>query len=325
MEYFTSINQMRNAFNTLDRLYKYDRISDTEFKFNRDLKFPALKFVGTVKLHGTNTSIKRYQNIVSYMSKSRELSLVFDHMGFCLKMSNVKLDNLFDLISTNPDDDIMISGEYVGPGIQKGTGLSLLDEKQFVIFAVKVNGEYIDNFEELQMNECGIYNILQIPTYEFTLSDDLSTIKDNITEMLLGVEEQCPWAVKFGKNGIGEGIVFTCADNIADTRLWFKVKGTKHKISGQKEKVQLAPEVVESIKKFTDYAVTDNRLNQGIEFLKESDMEICIENIGTFLRWIYYDIIKEETDVIVENQLDSKLVNKAVNHVAKKWYFEIVK
>jgi hypothetical protein len=56
--------------------------------------------------------------------------------------------------------------------------------------------------------------------------------------------------------------------------------------------------------------------------LKETNRAIDVKSTGDFVRWVYNDILKEETDTIVESGLEPKDVGSAVSNKARKWYFD---
>lgn len=47
-----------------------------------------------------------------------------------------------------------------------------------------------------------------------------------------------------------------------------------------------------------------------------------VKNIGSFLKWVGTDIIKEESDTIVGNGFEVKDVTKAINNLAKEWFLQ---
>ena len=104
----------------------------------------------------------------------------------------------------------------------------------------------------------------------------------------------------------------------------FKSKGEKHSVSKVKVIADVDIEKINKIKDFVDYSVTENRLNQGIEYLKEMNKELDISNMGDFLRWLANDVLKEEQDVITENGLDNNLSNimKSVSSKGRKWFMD---
>jgi len=57
-------------------------------------------------------------------------------------------------------------------------------------------------------------------------------------------------------------------------------------------------EKVNSINEFVEKVVTDNRLNQGLEYLKEQHLDFEVKNLGTFFKWVAEDSIREEEEDI---------------------------
>jgi hypothetical protein len=79
-------------------------------------------------------------------------------------------------------------------------------------------------------------------------------------------------------------------------------------------------EHIENIKKFVGYAVTESRLNQGLDYLREQHLEIDTKNTGAFLKWISNDVMKEESDTMSANGLDIKHVGSALSKKAREWF-----
>jgi len=79
-------------------------------------------------------------------------------------------------------------------------------------------------------------------------------------------------------------------------------------------------EVMNSINEFVEYAVTENRLEQGITFFNENNIEVDAKNTGQFLSWVVRDVLKEENDTIVNNNLDEKKVKNAIVTKARIWF-----
>ena len=82
---------------------------------------------------------------------------------------------------------------------------------------------------------------------------------------------------------------------------------------------------IENIQKFVEYAVTESRLNQGIDKMKELNIPIDIKSTGDYLRWIFNDIIKEETDTIVANKIDIKKIGSHISAKAKIFWLDYLK
>jgi len=317
MKKYTDIPQFRNVVRELRLNHDYQGKDDAgEPIYLHTNPYPTLKFKGTVKLHGTNAGIVKYADgTLEFQSRERVLSLDSDNAGFMQENSTKNLDFLFDGIEF--EDYIAVYGEWCGGDIQKGVALNGLP-KMLVIFGCKVDGNWVD-FRRGDHGQL-IYNINDFPTYEVTVdfnNPELSQSK--IIEMTVGVETECPVGKYFGVSGVGEGIVFSC--NHEGHQYIFKSKGEKHSVSKVKTLAAVDVELVESINAFVDYAVTESRLKQGIEYMKRNGLDISQKNTGEFLRWVVGDIVKEETDVLTANNLDQKKVNPVISTKARQWYF----
>jgi len=133
----------------------------------------------------------------------------------------------------------------------------------------------------------------------------------------MDVEECCPVGEYFGVKGIGEGIVFSCAEHPG---LRFKSKGEKHCVSQVKKLNPIDTELMNSINEFVESAVSENRLQQGISYFTENLIDIDVKNIGQFLGWMVKDVLKEEGDTIALNNLDEKRVKSAIVAKARVWF-----
>lgn len=323
MKKYPSVEQLRNVVRAVIAKHDYQGVDENgETIYEHKGNYPTLKFQGTVKLHGTNAAIVKYSDgHVEYQSRERELTYLSDNAGFRTEMlhknvHNLLIDFLFSRFSCT--EYIAIYGEWCGGNIQKGVAISGL-EKMFVIFGIKIDDIWIDLPADLHSNENGIYNILQFPTYEIDIDfNQPELIQNKLIEMTIAVEECCPVGKFFGVEGIGEGIVFTC---ITNPEFRFKSKGEKHSSSKVKVLNTIDTEMVESINEFVNFAVTENRLNQGISYFKENGIEVDSKNTGQFLQWIVGDVLKEELDTLEKSGLDGKKVKRAIVAKARIWFF----
>lgn len=285
-----------------------------------------LNFVGTVKLHGTNGSVIVSKDKVTYYSKNRKLTVENDNFDFATSMS--QHEAVFKKMAKyySPDGSIPITffGEWAGKGIQKGVAISELPksfylfsigfgEKIYPLWALKLTYEFpVDN----------IFNITQDCVY--TIEVDVNNpqlITEKIKKLVEEVEKECPIAKKRGVTGIGEGIVWGCRQYPTNQDLWFKAKGKKHSASRVKEFVAVDPEVYAKIYEFVGYAVTHNRLMQGIQYLEEMGYTLEKKNTGHFMRWVCSDIAKEESDTIEASGLNKKKTMKEVSIAVSDWWF----
>src|ERR1051325_7000074 len=86
---FSSIDQFRNAIKGVAEHCKHkygkrDEDGTLILAQPKTWNLPTLTFTGTVKLHGSNASIRVGQDFVNYQSRNRTLTLESDNAGFAL-------------------------------------------------------------------------------------------------------------------------------------------------------------------------------------------------------------------------------------------------
>jgi hypothetical protein len=228
-------------------------------------------------------------------------------------MMGRQLDFLWQGVEFN--DYIAVYGEWCGGNIQKGVAINGLS-KMFIIFGYKIDDVWCGISP--QSNEQGIYHISQFPTYEVEIDfENPELIQNTLIEITNKVENECPVGKFFGVSGIGEGVVFQAFGN---PDYQFKSKGEKHSSSKVKSLNAVDVELVEEIKEFVDLAITENRLEQGLQYLQEMGFSLEPKSTGEFLSWIVKDVIKEEIDTIVANQFDVKKIKSAISVKARMWF-----
>jgi hypothetical protein len=317
MKKYSSIEQFRNVIKEVRSRHDYKGKDEEGNPIYRHTdNYPTLKFTGTVKLHGTNAGIVKYSDgKLEFQSRERILSLEEDNANFMSEMMKVDLSFLFADIKFN--DYCAVYGEWCGGNIQKGVAINGVD-KMFVIFGIKVDDNWIKIPAHLHDNSNKIYNIFQFPTFNLEIDfNNPELVQNKIIEMTISVEDCYPVGKFFGKEGVGEGIVFTA--NI-DQSLKFKSKGEKHSVTKVKKLNPIDTEVMESINEFVDSTVTENRLKQGITFFEENNIAVDSKNTGQFLSWVVRDVLKEENDTIVNNNLDEKKVKNAIVTKSRIWF-----
>jgi len=328
---FPEINQFRNVVKEVQRTSAF---VGTTFHGDEVLDYtqpkPVIPYRGTVKLHGTNAAVvfDLINDECHIQSRKRIISWKDDNAGFAAFME----PKLAELQKTLPDlwpveghNVVAVFGEWCGGSIQKGVALNQVD-KMFVIFAVKHNDRWLSPSERecIDLPELGIYSNTRFATFWSTIDfNNPEEIQNQLAELTKLVEAKCPVSAFFGANGIGEGIVWTPVEpKWNHSRFWFKVKGEKHSTSKVKTLAAVDVEKVNSIKEFVTTVVTDNRCNQGMHEITNGDPEAFTQkDIGTFIRWVFEDIVKEESDVIQASGLEKKEVGSAVAKAAKTWLF----
>lgn len=311
---FGSIGQFRNFIKTMQYL-----------------GWRKINLIGTVKIHGTNSSVglDLKDNSLFYQSRNRVLSLDDDNYDFAKYIEDNKseflkiFDEIKNKINTEKYDSIIIYGELAGKGIQNKVAVSQIDRFFAPFSVVGVNKDTVDQLDvKLSVNESiRFYPVETFGVYNVQLDlDNVHLAQQEVKDLTINVENECPVGKYFGVSGTGEGIVFT-----DETKQYsFKSKGEKHSVSKVKVIANVDIEKINKIKDFVDYSVTENRLNQGIEYLKEMNKELDISSIGDFLRWLANDVLKEEQDVITENGLDNELkaIMKSVSSKGRKWFMD---
>jgi hypothetical protein len=298
---------------------------------NRNATLPKITFNATVKIHGTNGGVRlNPDGSIVAQSRERDVTIESDNAGFAafVEANKSVFEEIFKLIAPDlqPYEPITIFGEWAGGNIQKGVAINGVD-RFFAIFAFKKGEEYIklppkEYFE--QFNCQRIFHIEQFGfcTYVIDFNDDLDVAAkvNMINEHVLAVENECPIGKFFGQSGIGEGLVLvsTCG------RYTFKAKGEKHSVSKVSKPVTINEEELKTVMEFIDYAVTENRLKQGIAYMEEMGLDILPKNTGAFIKWVSGDVLKEEKDAITklstEHLIDWKTIAPMVANKARQFY-----
>tara|TARA_R110000782_G_scaffold54693_2_gene115742 strand:+ start:5563 stop:6621 length:1059 start_codon:yes stop_codon:yes gene_type:complete len=346
---FPSIDQFRTVVSNINRHHNFVGLDENgDAIYDPSLPKPVLTFKGTVKLHGTNAAVSfKYgydQEGSEYWAQSREniITPEKDNAGFAFFVESKKEifkkfavqigeRNLFDVRS----NIVTIYGEWCGGNIQKNVGISNLP-KSFFIFGIKVSPvtDFSDEEENLPPSywipyhylsspEDNIYNIDDFPIYSIDIDFNMpQLIQNELSELTIAVEDECPVAKAFGFSGIGEGIVWST--NVKGIVHRFKVKGEKHSSSKVKTLASVDVEKLGSIQKFVEYAVTESRFKQSIENVFPNDEPIDTKKLGDVIRWVINDVIKEEMDTMVENGIEPKDVNKYVSTKVRDMFFKLI-
>lgn len=351
---YHSTNQFRNVCKSIKEQATFSHVSeDGKVVFDPTKTIPTLEYIGTVKLHGTNASIVLHENgDISFHSKSQllgyvrdeEFTLLSDNAEFAQTMFR-RIDSVKELLESARKVvkdfqgvelyPIKVSGEWAGQGIQKSVGISFLSKKSFFVFGIKA-GDTIQSEKQGWLpvtstlnldvdNENGIYSITQFKTE--TVEIDFNTpefIQNTLVEVTEKIENECPVSKQLNtvdSEGnqvlLGEGLVWTPVDPdyCWDSGNWFKTKGKKHSVSKVKSVASVDPEKLSSIQDFVEYAVTENRLDQGI---REVGLDQSL--IGKYIGWVNKDINKEEADVLENSNLTMKDVGKYLANKSREYY-----
>lgn len=326
--------------------FKYPKIKSlpqfvAESRLSEEQLGQPVLFKGTVKVHGTNAAVVfRVDNGKLYFqSRNRIISVGSDNHGFAAWASEEDRNEYFkDFLesvakSCNIEgvSHVVVYGEFAGGKISPNVALQQKTEpffSAFDVFAI-IKDETEKEEEEADFNhvslnaylsncsfhEGGIYNMREFPTVE--VSDySLMTCADTLFELAESVANKCPVASAFGIEGKGEGIVF----EVFDTKFKIVAEGFKSR-KGDK-----LPSKTDSGLSALEYkaltlvhdCVTEQRMQQGIDFLKEQGKEITMKEFGNYINWIASDLIQEESYRFKDDGIDpervAKLIRRAMKH-----------
>lgn len=237
---FPSIEQFRTVVTNINRHYNFIGLDENgDAKYDVTLPKPVLKFIGTVKLHGSNGSVC-FNNHDGMWVQSREniITPEKDNYGFAFFIESRKdvVTDLFKKIVERNNIDlnantISIYGEWGGGSIQKGVGISNI-EKSFFIFGVKIspivdvsdieavrkNPAYWVDYTNLSNNDNRIFNVSDFKTYEIEIDFNTPQLSQNkLSELTLEVEEECPVAKAFFDSVMNENIAYE-----ENGKIWFE-------------------------------------------------------------------------------------------------------
>lgn len=300
-----------------------------------------IEFIGRVKLHGSNAAVVCEPGRLQPQSRNRELSLADDNLGFAAFAEGSAVREavreieaeIRDRAKLAADRRLALFGEWVGPGVQGHVALSKLPARQWVLFAAATLDEGAEHKRYFEIDKLGerfasasIYSITDAPEWRIELDFGqrvaLELAANHIDELTHAVETRCPWAARFGIEGIGEGLVWQpLGQHFGDSELFFKSKGELHQVVRKaKPKTSVDPELLAGAEAFVDYAVTEARLAQGLDVLAEQGLPLEIRSLGPYLAWVAGDIRRECADELEHSGLEWKQVAKQVNTRAKDWF-----
>lgn len=329
---YPSIEQMRNVIRSVSTHSSFVGLNhNNEPIYDKSRPKPTIKFIGTVKAHGTNSSVC-YNSNDGFWCQSREqlLSIEKDNAGFCLWANQRKEWFIKTIEELNIDLNIYtitIYGEFVGKGIQSGVAVSQLD-KSMLIFGIKVShqtdSEFVNYWLPLDIKskpEINIFNIRDFGIWELDIDFNYpEKCNKTIIDLVDRVEKCCPIGKYFNIDGVGEGIVWASEDQ----KYVFKTKGQLHSVSKVKKVAEVDVEKITSCRSFAEYAVTENRVKQACEKIFGIGVEPNITKTGDIIKWVISDVLKEEIDTIIENGLEPKDVNSYIGSRTRNLFMEMI-
>lgn len=244
---FPHIEQFKNVIRQVSNAAQWvGRDENGDPIFDRNILLPKLKFTGTTKLHGTNASVGCLSDGTLW-AQSREniITPEKDNAGFAtfVYANRERFSEIFSQVEYDESqfDGLVLYGEWVGNGIQKGVAVSQLP-KMFVVFGAKLISNNLEEYGNVWVEKevlnriiphdpvSRIFNITTFGEWEIEIDfnrPELSTNK--LIELTEQVEHCCPVGKFFGIHDVGEGIVWKCeTEPYIGGKYMFKVKGERH-------------------------------------------------------------------------------------------------
>lgn len=246
------------------------------------------------------------------------------------------------LPTNSPFSEIMIAGEIAGRDIYRNVAINRLP-RFFCIFNIRVDGVWMDmrDYKDVSLPDEHIYNIMnwKIWDVEIDFLKNTTEVSKWLYKITEEVEKECPFAASFTDSkgnkisGTGEGLVWTMIPFEGEewppnrTHLWnFKTKGEKFEVVSRiKPTAPQDPDAMKLANIFVDYAITEARFEQGIEYLREMGLlelgpkaKKCTPH---FVKWLEADVIEEEWEKIVEIGVEEQKVRSVIGVRAREWLF----
>lgn len=341
---FPEIEQFRSAVHNVKHKTSYlGKDIDNNAMFDYSLPNPVLKYEGTVKLHGTCSSVIYDGTEMWAQSRENLIEPGKDNAGFALWVHANKevFETMFkavkSFVDVLPGQAIAIYGEWCGKGIQRGMAISQL-EKMFVVFNIATVDESNNKTwltKEQFVNSMvsntvsSIKCIYDFPVYYMDIDfNKPHEYQNQLTELTLAVEAECPVGKQLGAIGIGEGIVWKCiTEGYLDSGFWFKVKGDKHSTSKVKTLATVDVERINNINELAEKLAPTWRLEQMMvkTFDTLNGGKLDIKGMGTFIKNTMSDILKEEIDTLSASGFTTKDVTSPVSRRCREYLSEQLK
>jgi len=307
---------------TFIKFTSIDKFADA-WKMMQRQEIGQLQYRSKIKLHGTNAGVRIVGGQPFYQKRTADVTPLADNAGFA---------SFAYTVDWKIDEDVIIYGEWAGKGVQKSDAVSSIPVKTLFVFAVKKD-EYMIT-EPAAIREYVPYHpqIVILPWFDEPTTLDINNVSSakalserlNVDVEQIGSED--PFIKEhFGISGVGEGLVVSPYSETGSVPLWlyntytFKVKSDAHlvqKTKGINSSIYI--EIPGSVREFCDQFVTDNRCEQMVQ--EHLEGSYTMRGMGTFLKTINADILKESRNEFAELGVEWKMVAKEINKRAVKWF-----
>jgi RNA ligase len=344
---FPSIGQYREAvFNTKALAIAKDledngetEVATAGLEVSNKIILPTIAYTGHVKIHGTNAGLVYYPDGTFHCQSRQEIIKPgSDNAGFAA-WAYPKAEQILNLspglinLLKDHHTAIAIYGEWCGSKISPNVALGQLGQKIFVVFAVafKVATAGIelmwgyDKLFDFIDPTLGVYNTGLFGTYPITIDfNNPQAATEQLQQWVKAVENECPAGKYFNLTGLGEGIVFTANNPIANPLGNFKVKGTKHQaaaaIVGATDPVAIA-ELSSLIDLIMRTGEVETRTAQAVRVLKEQGLPMnSMQQTKELVQWLIADISKENLPDIEASAFSLKSVLAACTKAGREAY-----
>ena len=343
---FNSIEQFRHQHKALREFIQFKEMVNDEPTWDYTRELPTVIVNCTEKIHGTYAGVVCADNQLYAQSRNKVLAIGDDNAGFALFVEQHKtlltnictvLKQVYDL---SDSDVIVLSGEWAGGSIQKNSALSGVDKKflifpQFrVVHADESTSTY--STDSLRLSSEHIYVLANFPDTTFSTAINFES-EVSINEFLAlmesriaAIEESSPVGRYFNlPNNIGEGFVctFTATNSAGKSKQFiFKCKGEAHSNSNVvKSQPAKSTEELTALNEFVDSICHSWRFEQGVVESCGNVDSAELKHMGTYLKWVTTDTLKEESDLIVNSGFEVKQIMSRVNDRAKKYFLALIK
>lgn len=331
MKKFPKIGQFRDVIQTTKHETNFNGVDEHGEPIYVQRTMPREKYIGTVKLHGTNAGINWDWNTneITVQSRERVITVDDDNYGFAqwVRSQETKFLSWFNS-RFDAGTNVTVYGEWCGGSIQKGVALSQLP-KMFVIFSIHIQKGDLSLWYHADIADPpdieNVYSIFDFPTFEMVIDFNVpQVVQNDLIKITEQVEAECPVGKHLGVTGVGEGVVWSRVNDYRPD-FTFKVKGEKHSVSKVKKLAPVDVERMNSIKEFIDSVVTMNRVRQAYDAVHLMNTERPTQkDTGDVIRWVFNDIMAEESDTIEANGFEKKELGKPISDASRKLFFEIL-
>jgi hypothetical protein len=283
---------------------------------------------GKIKLHGTNAAIRIKDNVLTGQKRSSDVAIGNDNAGFAVWLDKV------DYIGGAYYDDMIIFGEWAGPGIQSGDAVTSIPHKKFFVFALTSADMTVVVLEPVAIQAViaaafgDNTDIMVLPWYSEpttinmmiqSQAQDFVSDATKVVDEVIGVED--PYIKEmFGVSGVGEGLVYYAVDRHEDWAGWmFKIKSETHSVNSSKKRDHVAPEKPEGVDDFIEMFFTENRFEQMLN--ETLDGVADRKRTGDFLKAVMSDVHKESVNEMELVDFEWKDVAKYSVVKTKNWLF----